>query len=110
MVDGAAGARLATVVAYQTANGGSTIAQVPSTMSSLVQPRDEGLAEMGVARPLAQQRLQRLGVAGDQLVFGAGADEIVVIGRRGGPEILDSEVARLAHLSGLSLTIAAGAE
>ena len=39
-----------------------------------------------------------------------GPDEIVVIGRRGGPDILDSEVARLAHLSGLSLTIAAGAD
>ena len=39
-----------------------------------------------------------------------GQDEIVVIGRRGGPDILDSEVARLAHLSGLSLTIAAGAD
>ena len=26
------------------------------------------------------------------------ADELVVVGRRGGPEFLDSEIARLAHL------------
>jgi hypothetical protein len=30
-----------------------------------------------------------------------------VIGRRGGPEILDSEVARLGHLAALAVTIAA---
>ena len=33
-------------------------------------------------------------------------DEIVVIGRRGGPEFLDSELARLGHLTGLALSIA----
>jgi hypothetical protein len=32
-------------------------------------------------------------------------DEVVVIGRRGGPEFLDSEVARLGHLVGLALSI-----
>lgn len=32
-------------------------------------------------------------------------DDIVVIGRRGGPAILDSELARLAHLAALALTI-----
>ncbi|GAA2140250.1 hypothetical protein GCM10009844_09720 [Nocardioides koreensis] len=31
--------------------------------------------------------------------------EIVVIGRRGGPEFLDSEVARLGHLVGLAMSI-----
>lgn len=35
------------------------------------------------------------------------AEEIVVFGRRGGPAILDSEVARLAHLVALAVTIAA---
>ena len=35
-----------------------------------------------------------------------GGSDIVVIGRRGGPDILDSEVARLAHLAGLAQTIA----
>ena len=34
-------------------------------------------------------------------------DDIVVIGRRGGPEILDSELARLGHLAALAVTIAA---
>jgi hypothetical protein len=33
--------------------------------------------------------------------------EIVVIGRRGGPDILDSEVARLGHLAALAVTITA---
>jgi hypothetical protein len=32
-------------------------------------------------------------------------DEIIVIGRRGGPDILDSEVARLQHLAALAVTI-----
>jgi hypothetical protein len=32
--------------------------------------------------------------------------EIVVIGRRGGPEILDSELARLGHLTALAVSIA----
>jgi hypothetical protein len=32
-------------------------------------------------------------------------DEVVVIGRRGGPGILDSEVARLGHLAALAVTI-----
>ena len=35
------------------------------------------------------------------------SDEIVVIGRRGGPQILDSEVARLGHLAALAVTISA---
>jgi len=35
-----------------------------------------------------------------------GDDEIVMIGRRGGPEFLDSELARLGHLAGLAASIA----
>jgi hypothetical protein len=35
-----------------------------------------------------------------------GADEIVLIGRRGGPAFLDSELARLEHLSALARSIA----
>ena len=35
--------------------------------------------------------------------------EIVVIGRRGGPEFLDSELARLAHLVGLAMSISRAA-
>lgn len=35
-----------------------------------------------------------------------GTDEMVVIARRGGPPILDSELARLAHLSALAVSIA----
>lgn len=35
--------------------------------------------------------------------------EIVVIGRRGGPAFLDSEIARLGHLTGLAMSIARAA-
>ncbi|MCX6398386.1 MAG: ACT domain-containing protein [Propionibacteriales bacterium] len=33
-------------------------------------------------------------------------NEIVVVGRRGGPDFADSEIARLGHLCGLTVTIA----
>ena len=36
--------------------------------------------------------------------------EIVIIGRRGGPEFLDSEIARLGHLVGLAMSITRGAK
>jgi hypothetical protein len=47
------------------------------------------------------------GQLSDNLVAGVPVqdDEVVVIGRRGGPEILDSELMRLAHLAALALTI-----
>jgi hypothetical protein len=43
----------------------------------------------------------------DNLVAGMPVqdDEMVVIGRRGGPAILDSELMRMAHLAALALTI-----
>ena len=45
---------------------------------------------------------------GNDLVLACplGADEIVLIGRRGGPAFLDSELARLDHLSTLARSIA----
>jgi hypothetical protein len=48
------------------------------------------------------ERLSDLLVAGCKL----GEDEMVVICRRGGPEILDSEIARLSHLAALAVSIA----
>ena len=47
-------------------------------------------------------------VIGDDLVAvaPAGHRKVVVIGRRGGPEFLDSELARLGHLVGLAASIA----
>lgn len=39
-----------------------------------------------------------------------GEDEMVVIGRSGGPELLDSELARLSHLAGLAASIRRTAE
>jgi ACT domain len=46
---------------------------------------------------------------GDVTLYAAArldGNQIVVIGRRGGPEFVDSEIARLGHLSGLAVTIA----
>ncbi len=54
-------------------------------------------------------RGQRLEVPGasDLLVAGCalGEKELVAVARRGGPEILDSEIARLSHLSALAASI-----
>jgi hypothetical protein len=49
---------------------------------------------------------------GDEVTIAVAAplhDDLVVIGRRGGPEFLDSEIARLGHLVGLALSISRGA-
>lgn len=46
---------------------------------------------------------------GDVTLYAAArldGNQIVVVGRRGGPEFVDSEIARLGHLSGLAVTIA----
>jgi hypothetical protein len=51
-----------------------------------------------------------LEVADDEINLYAGAridgNEIIVIGRRGGPEFVDSELARLGHLVGLAASLA----
>ncbi len=55
------------------------------------------------------KQAERLPVADDvTLLCGAPLldDEIVVLGRSGGPEFLDSELARLGHLAGLAVSIA----
>jgi len=50
------------------------------------------------------------GTDGETLHAGARVDgnEIVIVARRGGPEFLDSEVARLGHLAGLAASISRG--
>jgi len=56
------------------------------------------------------ERPARLDVEGDDESVYVGAridgNEIVVMGRRGGPEFLDSELARLGHLVSLAASIA----
>ncbi|MBC9734287.1 ACT domain-containing protein [Nocardioides marmotae] len=55
-------------------------------------------------------RTERLEMEGDDVTIYAAVrldgNEIIVIGRRGGPEFLDSELARLDHLVGLAQTMA----
>lgn len=49
------------------------------------------------------------GIDGDVTLYAAAridGNEIVMVGRRGGPDFLDSEIARLGHLGGLALSIA----
>jgi hypothetical protein len=64
---------------------------------------------VGVEKP---QHLPPL-PAWESTVLGAvpvrGPEEVVVFGRRGGPEILESELARLAHLAALAASISASA-
>jgi hypothetical protein len=55
-------------------------------------------------RPLARPGR----IDGDAVMELCGAplgDDVIVLGRRGGPEFLDSELARLGHLLGLATTI-----
>ena len=56
------------------------------------------------------EKAARLEVEGDDVNLYAGAridgNEIVVIGRRGGPEFVDSELARLGHLVSLAASLA----
>jgi len=55
---------------------------------------------------------ERLAVDDDVNLFAAarlGDDEILVIGRRGGPEFLDSELARLGHLAAMAISISTAA-
>jgi len=56
------------------------------------------------------ERASRLEVEGDDVNLYAGAridgNNVVVIGRRGGPEFVDSELARLGHLVSLAASLA----
>jgi hypothetical protein len=60
--------------------------------------------------PANLEKAQRIDVPeawSDLVVAGTplSADELVVVGRRGGPEFLDSEIARLAHLSAMAASL-----
>jgi hypothetical protein len=57
-------------------------------------------------------RAELLATDDDNIYCGARLNktEIVIIGRRGGPEFLDSEIARLGHLVGLAMSISRAAK
>jgi hypothetical protein len=60
--------------------------------------------------PANLEKAQRIDVPeawSDLIVAGSplSADELVVVGRRGGPEFLDSEIARLAHLIAMAASL-----
>jgi hypothetical protein len=56
------------------------------------------------------EKAERLEVDGDEVNVYAGArldgNDVVILGRRGGPEFVESELARLAHLVGLANSLA----
>jgi len=76
--------------------------------------RHDGVLHAGEAAPgevpwVPLDRTTRLDAADDDNLACATRiddEEILVMGRRGGPEFLDSELARLGHLTGLALSIA----
>jgi hypothetical protein len=70
---------------------------------------DEQAAWLGLDRATRLAVDPEWGQLNDVEIAGAplDADAIVVIGRRGGPDILDSELARLGHLAALAVTIVA---
>ncbi len=77
----------------------------------------DGVVHATAAAPsdIVWQQIDRAALleADDENAIHAGArlnkSEIVVIGRRGGPEFLDSEIARLGHLVGLAMSISRAA-
>ena len=56
------------------------------------------------------EKASRVEVDGDEVNLYAGAridgNDVVVISRRGGPEFVESELARLGHLVGLAASLA----
>ena len=76
--------------------------------------RSKGLVHGSTAAPDELEFLEiegptRVEEAGDDETLLAAArldgNEIIVVGRRGGPDFLDSELARLGHLIGLAVSI-----
>ena len=64
----------------------------------------------GVTWPANVEKAQRIEVPPeweDLVVAGSpvNADELIVVGRRGGPEFVDSEIARLAHLVAMAASL-----
>jgi hypothetical protein len=64
----------------------------------------------GIPWPANLEKAQRIDVPEEwaDLVVAASplnADELVVVGRRGGPEFLESEIARLAHLVAMAASL-----
>jgi hypothetical protein len=82
------------------------VKQVHST-SAAPDLGDEQTAWLPLPRPARLEVHSDWGQLSDNVVAAAplSPEQIVVIGRRGGPQILDSEVARLGHLAALAVTI-----
>jgi hypothetical protein len=72
----------------------------------LVQSTPAAPADLEFTEIEAPTRIE--GPDGDVTLYAAArldGNEIIVVGRRGGPDFIDSEIARLGHLAGLALSI-----
>ena len=71
---------------------------------------DAAPADLPFVAVVRSQRAQRAEIDGDDNNVYAAVDlsdgEVVLLGRRGGPEFLDSELARVGHLAALAVGIA----
>ena len=71
---------------------------------------DAAPADLPFVEVVRSQRAQRAEIDGDDNNVYAAVDlsdgEVVLLGRRGGPEFLDSELARVGHLAALAVGIA----
>ena len=75
----------------------------------LVQSTPAAPADLTFTEIEAPTRIE--GPDGDVTLYAAAridGNEIIVVGRRGGPDYVDSEIARLGHLAGLAHSIARG--
>lgn len=86
-------------------DGGAELLAASGTAPDLPDVATDWLRE--VSRP---RRLPEHADWSDTVLAGAPLGEgVVVLGRRGGPEVLDSELARFGHLCGLAATISSTA-
>ena len=87
-------------------DGGPKVLHGTSAAPDLITELPDWFPRIHAARlplPADWQHLESTLIAGAPL---ADPDEIVVFGRRGGPDVLDSELARLEHLAALAVSIA----
>ena len=78
-------------------------------------PHVDGVSEAWLPLPRAERLTGPVGVEAWEATLLIGvpvgsSDVVLVAGRRGGPEFLDSEMARMAHLAGLADSIVASVE
>ncbi|TIC82591.1 amino acid-binding protein [Nocardioides sp. GY 10127] len=77
-------------------------------VDGIVTSTEAAPADLPFVDIVGTERLEPLEEGSPDVVIAArlGGNDIVVLGRRGGPAFLDSEMARVGHLAGLAVSIA----